>query len=337
MSDVQQEVEALAAGLDRAVLIEDAQHRPLWWSAQGDVDAVRSRSILQRQAPPAAAALVSRLGLADAAGPVRTPALPEIDMSERWCVPLREGRQLLGYLWVLDAAGTITEHDLAPVLRCAEIAAAVLARTHASPQQQQRRRSQLLTRLVAGPDAAAVGELVDIEGLLAEATVAVNAPLTAGGWALADGSSVHVDPSSKVVYTSGAPVPLADLSVAAHRAAATLRALRAGARLARPSWDALGGWHLIATAPPELTPGQIHPGAVILLTQKRADLLVTARCVLDHGGDVTVSAQELFIHRTTLYYRLDRIEALTGVNLRVATRRSDLQLALQLAAYRAVD
>jgi DNA-binding PucR family transcriptional regulator len=57
--------------------------------------------------------------------------------------------------------------------------------------------------------------------------------------------------------------------------------------------------------------------------------------VLDNGGDVTISADELHIHRTTLYYRLDRIEALTGVNLRLPAGRDDLHVALLLAAYRA--
>jgi hypothetical protein len=164
--------------------------------------------------------------------------------------------------------------------------------------------------------------------------VAINAPLTAGGWALPEGLSVHVNPPSGQSHTSGAPVPLADLAVAAHRAKCTLRALRAGARLTRPCWDALGSWHLIVTAPSELTPGQIHVGADVLLAQKRPDLLVTARCVLDNGGDVTHSAHQLHIHRTTLYYRIERIEALTGVNLRLASGRDDLHLALRLAAYR---
>jgi len=94
---------------------------------------------------------------------------------------------------------------------------------------------------------------------------------------------------------------------------------------------------LIVAAPPDLTPGQVQPGADTLLAQKRPELLVTARCVLDNGGDVTVSAAQLHVHRTTLYYRLDRIQALTGVDLRVPAEREDLHLALQLAAYRSVD
>src|SRR5690348_2955256 len=116
MADIQEQVEALAGVLGCAVLVEDQRHRPLWWSAQGEVDDVRLRSILQREPPPGAAALVTRLGLPTAQGPVRTPALPEVDMAERWCVPLRHHRDLLGYLWVLDADGRVLEADLEPVI-----------------------------------------------------------------------------------------------------------------------------------------------------------------------------------------------------------------------------
>lgn len=337
MKDVQHEVEALASAIGCAVLVEDTRHRPLWWSAQGDVDAVRSRTILQREAPPLAAALVARLGLARAPGPVRTPALPEEDMAERWCVPLRDGRRLLGYLWVLDIDGVIAEDDLGPVLKCADVAARTLARADPGPREQGRRRTALLARLLAAPDPAAAAELVELEDLRPEATVAVNAPLAAGGWALADGTSLHIDPPAATEHTSGPPVPLLDLAVAVRRAAVTLRALRAGARLSRPTWDALGSWHLVVAAPAELAPNQVHPGVDTLLAQKRPELLRTARCVLDNGGDVTVSAAELHVHRTTLYYRLDRIQALTGVDLRAAPEREDLHLALQLAAYRGAE
>ena len=334
MADVQEEVEALAAALGCAVLIEDARHRPLWWSAQGEVDEVRTRTILQREAPPAAAALVTRLDLAHARAPVRTPALPEVGMAERWCVPVRVDRQVVGYVWVLDAAGKVGADDLGPVVHCAESAAAELARLHPSAPGRDQQRQVLLRRLVAGPDAEAAAALIELEGLPADVTVAVNAP-PAGGWALPGGASAHVAAAPGAEFTSGAPVPLVELAVAVGRASSTRRALRAGARLTRPSWDALGAWHLIVAAPTEVTPGRIHPGAEVLLAQKRPDLLVTTRCVLDNGGDVTVSAQELHVHRTTLYYRLERIEALTGVNLRAAAGRDDLHLALLLAAYRA--
>ena len=78
---------------------------------------------------------------------------------------------------------------------------------------------------------------------------------------------------------------------------------------------------------------EVHPGAEVLTQQARPDLLVTARTVLDLGGDIGRAAEVLHVHRTTLYYRLERIEALTGVNLRTGEGRDDLHLALRVAAY----
>jgi sugar diacid utilization regulator len=113
-----------------------------------------------------------------------------------------------------------------------------------------------------------------------------------------------------------------------------MRALRAGAVLKQPTWDSLGAWHLIVAAPDDLTVADVHPGAEALATEHRSDLVVTARTLLDHGGDVARIARHLHIHRTTLYYRIERIEALTGVNLKSGADRDDLHMALRLAAYR---
>jgi len=134
--------------------------------------------------------------------------------------------------------------------------------------------------------------------------------------------------------TSGPPLPLGQLHLAVRRASATRQALLAGAVLDRPSWDALGSWHLIAAAPPDLAVADVHPGAEVLARQRRPDLMITARAVLDHGGDVARASARLHIHRTTLYYRIERIEALTGVNLKTSPQRDALHMALRLAAYR---
>jgi hypothetical protein len=337
VTSVQEQVEDLAAVSGCPVLVEDPQHHPLWWSTQGEIDGVRMRSILRREPPPGAAALVSRLGLPNVQGPVRTPALPELDMAERWCVPLRDGRDLLGYLWLLDPEGRVRERDLEPVLACAKVVTEAMTRARPTEEGRRQRRDHLLARLAAGPDAVAARELIELEGLLPEARVAVSIPAVPGGWLLPGGASVHADPPAATAHTSGTPVPLGELAVALRRARTTDRAIRAGAVLAAPIWDALGAWHLIVAAPPEITPGQVHRGAEVLAAQKRPGLIDTARRVLDNGGDVTVSAEQLHIHRTTLYYRLERIEALTGVNLRLAAGRDALHMALHLAAYRATQ
>jgi len=331
---VQSAVDELGASLAHPVLVEDARHRPIWWSAQGQVDGTRMRTILQHEVDPAARALVARLGLPRASGPVRTPAAPEADMLPRWCVPLRSGRELLGYLWVLNGDEAVTEEHLPQIVACAELAAMYLAQTPMTSAGRSRRRAALLARLAAGPDAAAARELIALEELDPAVTVTVQAPRTSSGWPLRGNMSAHLNPPQREVATSGSPLPLAQLHVAVGRAAQTRQALRAGALLDRPAWDALGSWHLIAAAPPDLAVADVHPGADVLARRPRPDLEITARTVLDQGGDIARAAAELHIHRTTLYYRLDRIEALTGVNLKTSPQRDALHMALRLAAYR---
>jgi hypothetical protein len=190
---------------------------------------------------------------------------------------------------------------------------------------------------VAGPDAAAARELIALEELDPAATVTVMAPRAGTGWPLRGDMSVHPaypGPAPREPATSGPPLPLAQLHLAVRRASLTRQALRAGAMLERPVWDALGSWHLIAAAPPDLAVADVHPGAEVLARRPRPDLMITARTVLDHGGDIARAAAELHIHRTTLYYRLDRIEALTGVNLKTSPQRDALHMALRLAAFR---
>jgi DNA-binding PucR family transcriptional regulator len=105
--------------------------------------------------------------------------------------------------------------------------------------------------------------------------------------------------------------------------------------LAEPTWTALGSWRLVVAAPDDLAVGDLHPGAETLLALPRPELAETARTVLDAGGDVARAAAALHVHRTTLYYRLDRIRALTGVDLKDGGDRDDLRAALRLAAFRA--
>jgi hypothetical protein len=334
--DMQAAVDRLASALGQSVLIEDRNQHPVWWSTRGAVDNTRTKTILDRRVDPEAAAVVKRFKLAQATAPVRTPAMPEAGMWARWCMPVRSEGRLLGFLWVLDPDGTVGAADLPALVECAELAAEVLARTSQSAEHSRQRRDELIARLLRTPDEAAARDLARLEHVPHDAQVQVEALARTGGWPLPDGMSAHVARSRPRTATSGSPLPIVDLGEAVRRAAATRRAIAAGARPEPASWDGLGGWRLIVEAPASLTVGQLHPGAEILADQPRTDLLTTARVVLDHGGDIAAASHELHVHRTTLYYRLDRITALTGVDLRTGSTRTDLQLALWLAAYRSV-
>lgn len=72
------------------------------------------------------------------------------------------------------------------------------------------------------------------------------------------------------------------------------------------------------------------PGLRLLLDEQQADLFNTLEKYLDAGGNGVQTAETLTIHRSTLIYRLERIEAICGVKLSDPLTRTNLQVALKL-------
>lgn len=64
--------------------------------------------------------------------------------------------------------------------------------------------------------------------------------------------------------------------------------------------------------------------------EHRSSLVQTMDAYFAHHGNITQTAESLFIHRNTLLYRLDRIQELTGQNLNQADMRLAMHLALKL-------
>jgi DNA-binding PucR family transcriptional regulator len=61
----------------------------------------------------------------------------------------------------------------------------------------------------------------------------------------------------------------------------------------------------------------IHPGLPKLFAlQSKESLVQTLEAYLDNGCDTKLTAEALFLHRASLYYRLQRIEAITGTTLK---------------------
>jgi hypothetical protein len=325
-------VDELAATLGLSVLIDDERLRALCWSAQSAVDPVRLHSILDHTVDPAAQAAVHDLGLPAATGVVRTPELAAVGMQPRWCAPIRAGRTLLGYLWVLDPGGLVTPAQQAEITAAARYAGRLLVA--ADEPGDDRRRRELLAVLEQRPDEDAARGLIILDRLDDDVHVVADPARGQGAWPVRGAIFVHPVPAGHEPGTSGHPLPLVELHEAVRRARLTRRAIAAGAVLSAPRWDCLNSWRLVVEAAPTVSPGDIHPGVDGLLELGRAELVTTARTLLDLGGDVRAAADALHLHRTTLYYRLERISALTDVDLRDEGQRHDLDLALRLAAFR---
>jgi sugar diacid utilization regulator len=89
------------------------------------------------------------------------------------------------------------------------------------------------------------------------------------------------------------------------------------------AWDELGSWRLVsALEGPD-------PAVVPLLAEPV--LATTAEVWLDCAGSAGRTAEALCVHRQTLYYRLGRIEALTGLHLADGDARLLLHASLKRA------
>jgi hypothetical protein len=88
-------------------------------------------------------------------------------------------------------------------------------------------------------------------------------------------------------------------------------------------WGDLGGWRPITQLP--------GPDPVVVRLLGDPVLTRTAEVFLDCAGRASVAARELSVHRQTLYYRLARIQSLTGLDLADGEHRLLLHTAVKAA------
>jgi GAF domain-containing protein len=208
------------------------------------------------------------------------------------------------------------------------------------------------------PTAAVALESAVEEGLRATDVVHLTAANRARAWVLlAEGTDRVVDAVSsrivtrfasltrggaRIVIGVGTPVEGLDLVVDSYRQAF----LAARAALLVPTlgdvarWGRLGPYEVLLKLPVEdLVPAADLPALTEL---ERHDahgvLLATLEAFFDNAGDVRRTADQLCVHRATLYHRLKRIEEHTGYRLDRGDDRLTLHLGLKLralaAAYR---
>ena len=376
-------VDALAADIGRDVAVDDRQIRWLVHSPHEEPpDAARMRSILTRRIPEEALQWAFSFGIEDAEGPVRLPANPDIGAEARVCIPLRTRGVLLGFMFIVDADGTLDGAPLAQAEAAAAEAAQVLYRERRLRELERERERWLLTHLLSDEDAEEAARALTDEGFLEPGRVAVvviRADEDPARFEVAVGAALdrlrrlvparcglelrRSDHGAFVVVLDDATSPreLAErlLELAGEEdaearvgigGAQPLAAAPRSYRQARDAvavaqrvtgfgrvaaWDELGVYRTLARFPDDLDDDALHPGLVELLRDGAHEQLVeTLEAYLDRAGDVKATAEALSLHRATLYYRLQRIEELTGARLKIGEDRLALHLGLHLARLR---
>mgnify|MGYP001310674385 CR=1 FL=1 len=130
---------------------------------------------------------------------------------------------------------------------------------------------------------------------------------------------------------------VAGLSAPCHRLTAVPDAWRQALGAARAAyasgeplarWDRIGPYRLLTALPDDLG---TDPAAAVLLRPEHRELARTAETYLDCAGQAGRTARLLGVHRQTLYYRLARVEQLTGLDLSSGEDRLLLHMALKAA------
>ncbi|MBO8192544.1 helix-turn-helix domain-containing protein [Streptomyces oryzae] len=185
---------------------------------------------------------------------------------------------------------------------------------------------RLMAQCVRDGALAALVRLRTPHGLEAARTAA-DRLLRTPGLAGADGAA-------GLAVTAGLSSPrsgLAELPAAWREARAAARAAAAESLPgALAEWDAIGPYRLLTGIPRH--PGHAPDPAVReLLRPTHRELARTAEVFLDCAGQAGRAAAALGIHRQTLYYRLSRVERLTGLDLDEGEDRLLLHMALKTA------
>ncbi|WP_340557661.1 PucR family transcriptional regulator [Streptomyces sp. GSL17-111] len=153
-------------------------------------------------------------------------------------------------------------------------------------------------------------------------------PARAGAGSRPGSASAPAGPGSTAGVSAGLP-GLTDLASAWRQALAAARAARAEPGLGPVAvWPSLGPYRLL-TALPEAA--QADPAVRRLLEPAHREMARTAEVYLDCAGQAGRTAAALGIHRQTLYYRLSRVEQLTGLDLGDGASRLLLHMALKTA------
>jgi sugar diacid utilization regulator len=133
------------------------------------------------------------------------------------------------------------------------------------------------------------------------------------------------------VGVGGAVTQLGELGSSYQQAKGALR-LTQVLPMFRPvaRWTELGVYALlIELAGERWRFSALHP-AVTTLYDAEPVLAETLERFLDRGGDTRAVAADLNVHRASVYYRLDRIRQLTGVDLSDGEQRLGLHLSLKI-------
>jgi sugar diacid utilization regulator len=388
-AEVQALVDDLAERLQRSVVIDDPQLSLLYNSAHfGDEDPVRVEALLKRRTPTKSIGHVLAQGVSTWTRPGVIPYNEELGLQPRVCVPIRWRGELIGFIMVVDADGTLTAAETSQISDVADRVAPMLAtELHGGEEKLEQLardlvssdgavRRQALTELATSELYSDVDAVTAIRLAVRDAADASSAHVTASmrsafmlakpagsrfqlgapeerGAVIVLGGSRSLSPDTVVAHARRILARVDDLSAGrfkvvagigpsltgldrahetAELAALAARAAEVGVAEKTATWEELGPYGPLLRIPSSQMGRPTLPAEVqrLLDVDRDGHLVQTLRAFLDAAGSAPSAAAVLQIHRTTLYYRLSRVEELLGVDLSDGRTRLSLHLGIAL-------
>ncbi len=379
-------IDGLSERLNRTVTVVDPDGNVLAYNTGTTVgDEMRLNTILRRSTPPVMHRWVMSLGIRTAHQPVRVPGNEELRSLPRLCCPLRSGRRLLGFMWIIDRDEDLSDEEMKLATATVDAVVELLVSREQAERERQAESARLVLALVSASDDVRMSTIdridrscgFDLEKRLQVFVVGTHhdelAPSrvlhvtdwldgiagmvprrllyaeTAGQVVFVLAHRLHDDLREIVdaVMTSAPSVvnpPTLHIGVSSvvsaidgHRA---LREAQQCCRIAKAVerfggvafWDDAGVYRQLAAITQQVDLSEV-PTLLDVLDEHDAVLSETLETFLDCAGDVAATCQTLFIHRTSLYYRLRRIESLLGVSLKDGDVRLRAHLEVKLRRF----
>jgi len=192
-----------------------------------------------------------------------------------------------------------------------------------------------INRLVAARGfSTIVGQFAGQVMVIAQSQAAAGAP---GARAIAD--AIHTELAAEAGRDGSLRIAISGVMCGADQVAAAYEQCREALHIARRVhprsrtilFDDLGYLHTLYRAGSAALATHPHAASLrSLLNEQGADLFNTLEAYLDAGGNGVATAELLHVHRSTLNYRLERIEAICQVDLSDPGARINLHVALKL-------
>ncbi len=410
-TDLQSIADTLSNALGTSLTIESADYRLLAHGAhESAIDSSREQTILTRRSPKLLVDRFEREHIFDVmrqtGRPIRVKEIPEIGFMQRVVCAIRAGREVIGYIWVLENNRRLNRTDMIILERAAAAAALSIVRGQATAERDENLKKDFVDEVLSGnvrsreelqsqaarlrcdlatfhqvlladaddfrqyserpvgedgtetpfprrrlldiisaevskfsPGSLTVGRGKDVAALLSSDTRTPLPKLKSVVRRIVE--SIH---SALQCELPGLSVSIgigdyyADVTDLAESYREAQQAVRVAQRVYGGGralfFDELGVYRLLGYLKDQQDLEKLRHPALERLKEydckENTEFLRTLEVFLENVGHPKAMAEQLCIHRNTLQYRLERIEAIAGASLSNAEDRLNLQIGLKL-------